>query len=434
MFFHFGQSSVSSPFYGGAPASQALFRSIVQTANGTPAEAVRFAIDGDSQETCPGGQGIEYVTLLNYELWKHFRNVPETQIMGIGSYGGTPRAAVCMQGASNGGAAAGDTPTARYPYNMQPSANNRYNTSVSQGQSAVLQANMLNTATSLTEIDRATEYLSRTGLKFNVLLPFISTQGDTLRIRHTLSSNGASNYFTTTQLTETFDITSAQLDVNAWLKITTNYNFGSGNDPNSSNLLTQYPQCVVVSNNTTNVEVGNYWFSSRNTRGIIVSSFCTGGLVTTNQFADRPDCLPFIQTYAPSVMVLACMANDAGSGGGITAAQFKTNVINKINTYLAANPNFVFLLMSDPDRTSLTAGQFTEFDAMPEKLREVANDPQYRAVFFDRKGILAAKYDWQRSSGTINSYLIDSVHYSTAGARLAAYETAYFIRAMGGLI
>lgn len=424
--------------YGGAATSIALFRTIIQSAYSSPTRAIRMLQDGDSQETAPTGHGDEYNLRLNYEFWKRFGNIPESQIMDNAAYGGgVPPAAICQAGQLADGVAAGDVSITRYPYGMDPQAFNRFTYNSSEGIGTVLQANLLSAQTSLTEIDRTVEYLSRTGLVFHMLVPHVTTQGKTLRIRSTASTNGAVQFFNADQAVNTADITAYSDNNVSFTEITQVYNYG-GSPPTAANLLTNYPQVVVTGHSdfpTTPVETGPTWFSSGNTKGIIVSMNSQGGVVTTDQFTDRANMLQFINGYAPSIIILSCGANDAGAG--VTPAQFKTNVQTKINTYQAglagSLPNLMFILMSDPDLTTIVDPvKLADLDGYGAVLRQIALDPTYKSVFIDRNRILKNKYNWDRNfPSTIANYLLDGVHYSTAGARLVAIEDAAAILDMG---
>lgn len=422
-------SYLTTPRLGGHPTSRAAIEAIMQSASSTSlSRAKRFWCDGDSQETSPGGQGNEAINLLNWRLWEHFGNAPESQLHNVSSSGGgAPFAPFGQRAASFDAVAAGSTPTARYPFSFQPAANNRYTagggsgTNNNNGVSSVLQANLLNVPSALTEIRRDIEYIKRDGITYNALVPKLSNQGDSFYVRFSSTSNGSPAFFNSNQGSAVVDISAAVAAVNEWLQVSAAYQYGA-TPPTPANLATLYPQAVARSNNTSQVEIGAFWWSSTDKRGIVVHACAEGGKRTDSLFSERPDCAPFIAAFNPDVVLFACGTNDVIAGH--SAATFKTNVLAKMAAYRAAIPSIPFILLGDADCVGFSAPTRAEFDLYPDKLQEIADDPANLAVYVNRRRILEERYGWVYTNPSFSTlFCPDGYHYNTSGARMIAYET-----------
>jgi hypothetical protein len=373
--------------------------------------------DGDSQETSPAGQGSEYNPLVAWELWRRYRNIPESQVYAVGSTGGTPPACLGMKTARYLPVAPGDMPVSAYPYYMQPAVDNKFNNVATTGPAFTLQHNLIGVNANLTEINRNIEYIKRENVKFRMLFPMRLTQGTLAHYRCSLVSDGSNNFFVPDQLANTFVTDDLQVDAFAFGEYGITYSFG-GTTPTPANINTVYAQVIVRSGDANPIEVGPCYFQSNDRRGISYSMWSEGGRRTQDLFTDRPNCGGFIQAWSPDIIRLKTGANDGAQG--FTAAQYKTNMLAKIATYQSLLPTAVFILESDADRTGLTAPQRTEFDNYADVLAEIAADPANRAVFINVRRLLHERHQWFAGSGTITSYIPDGVHYSTAGARLVA--------------
>ncbi|HBR50588.1 MAG TPA: hypothetical protein DEA71_10930, partial [Nitrospira sp.] len=95
----------------GGPSPLLLFEQVEYSYTTAPArfsglwsqarsETVRIALLGDSQETAPEGKGAVYVPRLQYEVWKRYRNVPETVVAGYHAYGNSPYGNWLLRGAT----------------------------------------------------------------------------------------------------------------------------------------------------------------------------------------------------------------------------------------------------------------------------------------------------------------------------------------------
>lgn len=418
------------PYYGGASESVGLFRTVMKRAAGTPDRAVRFLYDGDSQETSPGGQGNLYVPLVLHRFWLHFGNIPESQMMAPGFYSG----ALLQSAQAIGALAMGSMPLERVPFRMAPGGDgllkNRYTAQTWLGAATLFQANLMNVPSELTEIDRTIEYSEREGLSFHMLLPHLPNQATSFKVRFAQSPVSGVSFGATTQSTAIVTMPELAEDANAWSELALPYDFG-GFPPTPLNLLTAYPQVIVSGDPAVRrggpgaeVEPGPSWFSSGNTRGIAVSTISEGGQTVADQFNKHPDCLPFIAAYDPDVVLLACMVNDAALGYGISAEEFQLHLKAKIDSYLLAKPDLVFVLLGDPDTANgaMPEPNFVEFDAMGSKVRELALDPANRAIFIDRKLLLDAHRGWHRENAASSAFLIDQFHYNLVGARAVAEE------------
>lgn len=422
---------LTTPRYGGHPSSIKILQGLVAAAArpGRTPHAVRIAIDGDSRSTCPGGQGNQTVALLVYESWKVFGNVPASQALKVANSTGAVGAA-STGSALAGTFANGDTPTNRFPYAAEPVYATRR---ASNGYGFLLNANhRLDTVdASITEIDRTNiEYMKRLGLKWNAMIPYVSSQGANLQVSFLKYTSGTTNYFGgSLGPNQVVSVAAAQSGSNDWLNLTGPFDWGAS-APDASNLSSLYGLIQLRSNSSTEmVEVGPAWFTSSDTRGLEWHSFAAGGTKMADQQADRPNSGAFATRFDPDIWYIALGANDIGVG--LTAAQFQANAQAKIDWRLSSNPNSLIVLIGDYDKSS--PGNTTEWDQYPDVLYALSQIAANRAVFVNRRRILeeATGGLFNRASGSFLTYCPDGVHPSLTAARLIAKNDLAALMAMG---
>lgn len=411
-------------------AETQLLRSILLRArNSSQARAVRAIVDGDSQETFSGGQGESWGMTFNYELWKRYGNSPESQASQISVTGGTPAAYWGCRVHYGSSGIAGLAATDRYPYNMNPSVNNRYSNADS-GALLTLQADVAQINASLTHIPRDREYISRTGLKLRALLPnLLGNQHNQMHYRCVYAATPSANYYgTTTGQADIAVPASASASSDGFTEVAIDYNFG-GTPPTSANLFTMYPQVVLNSQAATRVEVGSMWFCSGNTAGITLSSMSAGGKTTAAHFFDRPNLMQWMVPFAPDIIFLATGANDE-AGSHISASQHANDLADKILAYKNEFPDSVVIVLNDPDRSGVFSQ--SEWDSYPEAAI-AAVDMSGAGMCINRRRIMQELCDWRYGSSTFTQYVSDGVHHTVLGGRLLAEQDVEAMFGLAGL-
>lgn len=383
--------------------------------------------DGDSQETSPGGQGSLYNPLMAWELWRRYRNIPETQLQQVTSNGGVPPAALGIRAARYEATDAGTMPVAAFPYTQEAAVPNRFAVNGVSGLApqagfiTVLQHNLNDVDPTITEISRSVEYIRRVGVQVGTLVPHRVAQPDELRYRCSSNTASSPNFFLADQLAANVDISAAQVEESNFTPLLLPYDFG-GSQPTAANISSLYAQAVFKSSVATVFEAGPVYYASADKRGISFTPWSEGGRKTSDLFTDRPSCLNFVAVWAPDIIRLKCGANDAGQS--LTDAQFKAAVEAKIATYRTRLPNAVFVLESDAGRSGLTAPQIAAMDLYADRLAEIAAVSSNRAVFVNVQRYLHERHRWFSGSPVFSSLMPDGVHYSLAGARLVASTCA----------
>lgn len=422
---------LTTPRYGGHPANLKILQSLVAAAArpGRTPHAVRIAIDGDSRSTSPGGLGVFAVPLLAYESWKIFGNTPASQILKVANNNGGVGSA--STGASiSGTTAAGDTPVNRFGYAMDP-ANATRRASNGFGFLMHLNHRMDSLDPSLTEIDRTgTEYIKRVGLRWNAMIPYVSTQGANLQVSFLKNTAGVTNYFGgSLGSDQVVNIAAAQSAANDWLNLSGTFDWGAFT-PTPANLSSLYGQMQFRSNSSTEmVEVGPAWFTSSDTRGFEWHTFSMSGKKMADHQVERPNSDAFATRFDPDIWYIACGANDGGTG--VSSANFQADAQAKINWRLSTNPNALIVLISDYDRLSLTNP--SEFDLYSDVLYSLSQIESNRTVFINRRRILeeVTGGGFNRNSASFATYVPDGVHAGVVGSRLVAKYDLAALMAMG---
>lgn len=412
---------LTTPRFGGHPRSIQLLQHLMSEANRsnrTP-HAVRCAIDGDSRMTVPGGAGQNAVDILAWESWKRFGNMPSSQLLRVASAGsgGGNILASSASGAFSGTHAPGDTATARFPYNAEP-ANDSRRASNDYGVIWNLNHRWDYRQSTLTEIDVASiEYIQRSTVRWNTIMPHTLNQHNQLLVTFLQAANATTFYFgSALGSPQVVDASATVANDSAWSVFSGALNWGAST-PTPANLASLYGQITLKSNSASIMsEVGPVWFSSPNTRGIEWHSLSAGGKKMADAQLERGSQGDFCTAFDPDIWWIACGAND--SGNGVTANQFKADCASKIAWRKDHNPNALFVLVAEYDRTAVTST--TEWNLYADKLYELAMDSANQAVFINRRRILEEVTGglWNASSGSILTYVPDGVHPSDTAARL----------------
>jgi lysophospholipase L1-like esterase len=395
-----------------------LFRSLWQAAHN---QTVRIAILGDSQETNPGGRGLDYIPRLNYEMWKRFGNVPETPIEGCSFYGsGAPFADWMLSGscASPGPSATrlaanqilpGLQPRAFSTLNGASNANGEY-----FGQLTLLQqdASGIDPAAA---IPSNIGYFNTSGVvKAQIFAATNPSSGEIGYWAQPTNSQLPSYYSpTTTAGTVTLGLQSSTFAVKSGKTAPLQYN--------GSHYMAL--QVAGTNDNTFTDIIGLRFFNETHPQGVIFDTFSAGGYQAANFLTNHGNAGAIFGALNFQAAILHYGANDGGAG--VSAQQFEANlkgVMALVRTW-TGSPSFPIILIADVYRTGLTVAQQAQFDMYVGAQLAIAQADSNGLVINSRR--LMDDLGWSANSGMSSTFLVDGVHYTPGGAqRLAASEVA----------
>ena len=394
------------------------FNALFNSAN---SQTVRVAVLGDSQETAPGGGGAVFIPRINYEAWKVYGNMPETTFLNGGSYGGGgPYAAWLGQGAT---ASPGPSATRVPADQLLPGAfalahsttNGSTNVNGEQfGQLFKLEQSAgslppgSNTPTNLNYFDTS----GRVALQV-----FAATNASSGEIQYrAIPTDTAQTFYfapVTTNGTLTMGLQSNSATAVVKSAITPTLDFAGH----------QYMQVEVNGSDDTKLTdlIGARFVNLDHPQGMVFSSFSAGGYQSSTFIANHSNAGSMFSSLGMNAAILHYGANDAGNS--VTPDQFKANelaVINMVRQW-TGDPNFKFILISDPDDANLTAAQHAMFDQYVGAQVSIAESDPNVMVVNDRR--LADEVGWRIGDPRFTDYVADGVHYTPDGAiELASLE------------
>lgn len=363
---------------------------------------VRLGVLGDSQETSPGGGGIQYVPHLTHGFWERFGNIPETEIASNVS-----EIELIHRSASAGGAPS-RIPTAYLPPGVTAKAHSALGAVNAAGSDYgtlfVLQHDGVEThATGL----RGGAYMDvSAGVRLQVFAATNASSGEVAWRTMPRDAAGPSYFEPVVQS----GISAVGLESGA-------HAIKSFMTPTLSFDGKRYLQAEVFGTEPTKVtDVIGARFVSNNSVGVAVQDFSDGGYRASTIVGSHGEAGDFFVASDADVYLLHYGANDSGA----SAAEFKANTLALIAQLRSwhNDDSLPIILAGDPDRAGLTAAQRNEFDQFAGAQYEIAQaDPN---VLLINSRLLAHEAGWYESSATFEDYVIDGVHYTEAGGRLLA--------------
>ncbi len=384
-------------------------------------QTVRIAILGDSQETNPGGAGLDYIPRLNYEMWKRFGNVPETPLEGCSFYGGgAPYADWLLRGAC---AAPGPSPTRlaanQILPNLQPQAYSTLNghTNVNgefYGQLTMLQQNAIDIDPAAAIASNVSYFNTSGVVKAEIFAATNPSSGEIAYWAQPTGSNTPS-YFApvATMGTLTLGLQSPAFAVLSGTTAPLSY---------SGNLYMALQVAGTADSKLTDI-IGLRFFNETHPRGVVFDSFSQGGYQATSFLSAAGNAGAMFQAMNFQAVILHYGAND--SGNNVSAQMFQTNiksVMSLVRSWVQ-DSNFPVILIADVYRTGLTATEQAQFDQYVGAQLAIAQSDSNAMVINSRR--LMDDLGWNASSGQSTIFLKDGVHYTPYGAQvLAAAEAA----------
>jgi len=384
-------------------------------------QTVRIAILGDSQETNPGGRGLDYIPRLNYEMWKVFGNVPETPIEGCSFYGdGAPWADWMLSGAC---AMPGPSATRLAPNQILPGVQPQaFSTSHGAtningeyfGQLTLLQqdASGVDPAAG---IPSNVDYFNTSGAVKAEIFAATNPSSGEIAFWAQPTNSQLPNYYVpaTASGTLTLGLQSSTFAVTSGVTDALPY---SGNTYMALQVL------GTDDNNLTDI-IGLRFFNQTYPQGVIFNTFSAGGYQATSFLANNGDAGTMFQALNFQAVILHYGAND--SGNSVSAQSFKANIqaVMALVRSWVGDPNFPVILIADVYRTGLTASQQAQFDMYVGAQLAIAQADSNVLVVNSRR--LMDDLGWNGSSGQSGTFLVDGIHYTPYGAQvLAAAEVA----------
>lgn len=375
---------------------------------------VRAVIFGDSQETTPGGWGVVYVPRLQYEFWSRIGNTPESPWvrLGMNTGGGSPYSTWLVRTTA---AQPGVTPTYYAPSAFPPdllgvksSATNGSNVNGNQwyGAIALLQHGCEGTHPG-TELPGGGPYFDVGDPMYLDVLAYTNPGSGGVRVRVTPAPTSISGYFF-----PTIGYLSHSMSLDGPAGLARTHRFG----PLPTTPGT-YMQVEIAGDDSTRLTelVSAKFVNGADPRGWSFTSLSAGGYRADSVLLNHGSCGPVLSAMSPDVAFLCYGANDAESWN---TAQFKSR-LQVLIAYVRSNtrPDLPIILMSDPARLNLATDQARiNYDEQPGAHYDLAiADPLVCALNSRR---LTHEAGW--TVATASTYLIDSVHYNSFGARFKA--------------
>lgn len=372
---------------------------------------------GDSQETCPGGQGSVYIPQLNYNGFVLAGPSTKTPWSGYNSVsgGGSPWAEWLVQTAN---ASPGVGPTIQSPSTILPSFGGCI-TSTNTGPN-VRGIQWFGQLFGLNTLAQNTNPANLYGIPGPYMNVFNTVDFETIVVNNPDNSNLVFQAKPTTTVVNSYyvPITTTRVStVNT--RVTGGYTrfmetgFSFGGSPRIQ---------IEVSGDDVHKTVEvicSRFVSSTTTGGICFTDASAGGYTAASILSNHNQSGTFLATLNPDFIMLTYGAND--SGQGYTPAQFETNVRTLVSWIQSFVPNSLILLVSDPFRLQPNSTYYTNMDLYSSALYNIAyNDTSGKIAFLNSRKLTDA-LGWNATGYA--SYLSDGVHYTgTGGIAKAAVE------------
>lgn len=386
-------------------------------------EAVRIAVFGDSQETAPGGKGSIYIPYLNYQMSLRLGQVSETLVTTCGGFGsGIPWGAWLHTGhtASPGSSVSRVDPTYMLPglCSLSHSTKNSGTNVNGQayGQLYILRQNAERIdPESLIPTDTS-YFCGLSSVKAQIIATTNPSSGE-LRILHKPTNNALSgNFFEPIALNHqmTLGLESGVFAVK------------SGLTPSLSIGAYTYHQ-IEINGDTdaklTNL-IGARFISDTCSQGVVFQPLSVGGYQVSHHLNNHSNAGEMFKHLEFDAAMIHLGAND--SSNSVSADTHKAQMLQliaQIRTW-QEDPTFPIFIMGDIYHKNMTTQQSIDFDLYPFMYYQIALQDPY--VKFINSRLLA--HNDGMSAGNLaisDSWLSDSVHYSSYGARrLAELEVA----------
>ena len=367
------------------------FRDIFRNAH---SQGTGITILGDSQETAPGGGGRFYVPALGHEFFEYYGNVPRSGFVTVSS-----QASAWMTAAGSQGALRTDS------NNVLPDVTvGAYGNSIPAFGILAQVATDGYTTPFLDVPDSGYFNDHEVGVEL-----VLRTRPDSAEVywRANLTDDDRRSYYGGELIgTGTTNLGLARNEVEY---LSTNIGSFDLDDHNALQIVARGAE------DNLSVDIAGVRFHNQgDSSGVSVQTFSKGGN-TTRQFLDSyNNAFGFFEIVAKDEMVAIQLgANDAGFG--LSADGFKDDLEEMIILLRDGmdNPELPILLISDPDRDSLSETNRANFDLYPGVAAELALE--YSNVLALNTRLIGARNNWYVGSSDFDSFVPDGVHYSQLG-------------------
>lgn len=368
-------------------------------------DTVRILVLGDSQETCPGGAGIYYIPYLNYELYLHTGNVPETPLSTVGSFSGDW---LLRGAAANPGIFPSRLSSSQRAPNFGGMSTYSLGSSQNYGQLLMLQHDAAD-VNSQTNIRGLHNYFNPNNNVYLEVVGATNINSGEITVDVKPTNSNVTNYFRniTQTFTSNIGLQSSQYETKSFFAGPLNFN----NQP--------YLQVEISgTSNSVPTDIIGARFISSNSVGYATTSFSMGGYTSWHVLQNHSNCQAIIGAVDPDIVWITYGANDAAAGNGLTPSQFKSNLLQLIMfTRNACNkPDLNIVLIPDSYATTMIGTKYTYWEQYVPICVEIANELDYITVINSCRFM----YEHGLNESTYSNYLSDGVHYNPYGARIKA--------------
>ena len=385
-----------------------VFESIWEKAD---SENVRLALFGDSQETSPGGAGAIYIPRLNFEFYDHFGKVGESfASTGSGSFAGE------WLVSGSFGSGVGTSSGSLASNQRLPQQDTRTYTSSALGMNTHIDSfnSRVNEGAQIPATPIWGDADDIHALIFGVTQP----GSDELSWRSS-PTDGNLQFFLPTTASGT---TNMGLDAPAGQILSEQVG-----PLNSDGFMNR--QVIVRGSGSAGAEfAGTRYLNLSTPGGVSVQDFAAGGYLTDSFLTNHADAGPMLHAFGPwDAIIVHTGANDAYSGSGTSAADFRADVLEFINAVRGPNwldnPTQKFILVTDPFRADGPMSLNQQFDQYAGALADLATGDPFIMAINSRRW--TDEIGWNENGSS--PFLSDIVHYSAEGARLMALVDSHLM-------
>ena len=383
-------------------------------------EVVRIAVFGDSQETCPGGNGCSYLPNINRAFFDRLGAVGETPVISHWSIGSSSPAAWLWR--AKLGAPNGEMSTLAESAILPGMKVRRHRSTDSPLQTYGLLGMLLHDASLGSDPELAGDaYFDNGGEEIVAeVLAIAGSQSGGVSWRALPRATNAPSYFAEATGSGVFEI---DLLAKGGPELRT-----ARTPPLDFAGLPYMAVEIAGDDPETPTEIlGLRFVDLANHRGVVVQGFSSGGYHIGQLLSEHGDCGWMLRGLVPDLAILHFGAN--APSALIEPEAWRDHLVETIGWIRASmdEPDFPIVLVGEVHRAGLGPVQQAIFDAQPAVLAELAaNDPGL--AFVNLRRITHERYGWGFDD---ESHLFQPAHLTVEGQRLLANALVDALHSLG---